>query len=114
MSARNSASACMRATIAAAKAGLIGLARAAAASHARRGIRFHCVAPALVDSQMTADLLKREGMRETAAKQNPSGRIGDPEDVARGIRFLLEPESSWINGQVLGVDGGFGSVRGLT
>jgi len=100
--------------IAAAKAGLIGLARAAAASHARRGIRFHCVAPALVDSQMTADLLKREGMRETAAKQNPSGRIGHPEDVARSIRFLLEPESSWINGQVLGVDGGFGSVRGLT
>lgn len=99
--------------IAAAKAGLIGLARAAAASHARRGIRFHCVAPALVDSQMTAGLLQREGMRDAAAKQNPSGRIGTPEDVARAIEFLMHPDNTWINAQVLGVDGGFGVVRGL-
>ena len=99
--------------IAAAKAGLIGLARAAAASHARRGIRFHCVAPALVDSQMTAGLLQREGMRDAAAKQNPSGRIGTPEDVARAIEFLMRPDNTWINAQVLGVDGGFGVVRGL-
>jgi 3-oxoacyl-[acyl-carrier protein] reductase len=99
--------------IAAAKAGLIGLARAAAASHARRGIRFHCVAPALVDSQMTAGLLQREGMRDAAAKQNPSGRIGTPDDVARAIDFLMHSDNSWINAQVLGVDGGFGVVRGL-
>jgi NAD(P)-dependent dehydrogenase (short-subunit alcohol dehydrogenase family) len=99
--------------IAAAKAGLIGLARAAAASHLRRRIRFHCVAPALVDSQMTAQLLSRDGMREAAAKQNPLGRIGTPGDVARAIAFLLDPQNDWIDGQVLGVDGGFGSLRGL-
>jgi 3-oxoacyl-[acyl-carrier protein] reductase len=100
--------------IAAAKAGLIGLARAAAASHVRRGIRFHCVAPALVESQMTAGLLQREGMREAAAKQNPSGRLGTPQDVARAIQFFLDPENSWIDAQVLGVDGGFGVIRGLS
>jgi len=99
--------------IAAAKAGLIGLARAAAATHARRGIRFHCVAPALVDSRMTASLLERAGMREAAAKQNPSGRIGEPGDVARAILFLLDPANRWIDGQVLGVDGGYGVLRGL-
>lgn len=99
--------------IAAAKAGLVGLTRSAAASHARRGIRFHCVAPALVDSQMTASLLAREGMREAAAKQNPLGRIGTPGDVARAIAFLLDPSNSWIDAQVLGVDGGFGVMRGL-
>lgn len=97
--------------IAAAKAGLIGLARAAAASNARRNIRFHCVAPALVDSQMTESLLAREGMREAAAKQNPLGRIGKPDDVARAIVFLLDPVNDWIDGQVLGVDGGYGVVR---
>jgi 3-oxoacyl-[acyl-carrier protein] reductase len=99
--------------IAAAKAGLIGLARAAAATNLRRNIRFHCVSPALVESRMTADLLARAGMREAASKQNPLGRIGRPEDVARAITFLLDPANDWIDGQVLGVDGGFGSLRGL-
>lgn len=99
--------------IAAAKAGLIGLVRAAAASNLRRNVRFHCVAPALVDSQMTSALLDRPGMRETAAGQNPSGRIGVPSDVSQAIAFLLDPSNAWINGQVLGVDGGFGRVRGL-
>ncbi len=99
--------------IAAAKAGLVGLARAAAASNARRNLRFHCVAPALVDSQMTASMLERAGMREAAAKQNPLGRIGTPGDVARAITFLLDPQNDWIDGQVLGVDGGFGVLRGM-
>ncbi|MBL9078588.1 MAG: SDR family oxidoreductase [Planctomycetes bacterium] len=99
--------------IAAAKAGLIGLARAAAATHARRGIRFHCVAPALVDSRMTQALLERPGMREAAGKQNPSGRIGTAADVARAIAFLLDPANSWLDGQVLGTDGGYGVLRPL-
>lgn len=100
--------------IAAAKAGLVGLARAASASNARRKLRFHCVAPALVDSQMTEAMLSRAGMREAAAKQNPLGRIGTPEDVARAIVFLLDPANDWIAGQVLGVDGGFGVMRGVS
>ncbi|MFO1032486.1 MAG: SDR family oxidoreductase [Planctomycetota bacterium] len=99
--------------IAAAKAGLQGLARALSATHARRGIRCHCVAPALVEAGMTKALLQRAGMREATAKQNPSGRIGAPADVARAIEFLLDPRSDWIAGQVLGVDGGFGVLRTL-
>ena len=97
--------------IAAAKAGLEGLARAAAATHARRRIRFHCVAPSLVASRMTTNLLERPGVAAAAASQNPSGRIGRPEDVARAIAFLLDPASDWLNGQTIGVDGGFGSLR---
>ncbi|MFK7742327.1 MAG: SDR family NAD(P)-dependent oxidoreductase [Planctomycetota bacterium] len=99
--------------IAAAKAGLVGLARAASASNVRRNLRFHCVAPALVDSQMTESLLSREGMREAAAKQNPLGRIGTPKDVANAILFLLDPDNDWIDAQVLGVDGGYGVLRPL-
>ncbi|MEZ6038625.1 MAG: SDR family oxidoreductase [Planctomycetota bacterium] len=79
----------------------------------RRNLRFHCAAPALVDSHMTAELLARAGMREATAKQNPLGRIGQPDDVARAIAFLLDPANAWIDGQVLGVDGGHGVLRGL-
>lgn len=99
--------------IAAAKAGIEGLARSLAATHNRRGIRAHCVAPALVESRMTADLLARAGMREAAAKLNPAGRIGAPDDVARAMAFLLDPANSWLSGQVLGVDGGQGVLRPL-
>lgn len=99
--------------IAAAKAGLIGLTRALAATHVRRGIRCHCVAPALVESRMTGSLLARPGAREAAGRQNPMGRIGAPDDVARTIVFLLDPANGWLTGQVVGVDGGFGAVRPL-
>ncbi len=97
--------------IAAAKAGVEGLTRAVAASNLRAAIRCNCVAPALVRSRMTQALLDRPGMLETVGKRNPSGRIGEAEDIARTIEFLLDPASSWINGQVLGVDGGFRALQ---
>jgi len=43
---------------------------------------------------------------------HPLGRIGQPEEIARAITFLLSPDNSWITGQVLGVDGGLAHVRG--
>ncbi|MFM1872075.1 MAG: 3-oxoacyl-[acyl-carrier-protein] reductase FabG [Planctomycetota bacterium] len=98
--------------IAAAKAGVEGLARAVAASNLRRGIRCNCVAPALVQSRMTAAMLARPGMLDTCNQRNPSGRIGEADDVARTIEFLLDPAQSWLNGQVVGIDGGFGSLQG--
>lgn len=97
--------------IAAVKAGIEGLTRAFAAGNLRRGIRCNCVAPALVASRMTQALLARPGMLDTVSARNPSGRIGRGEDIARAIEFLLDPANSWINGQVVGVDGGFGAVQ---
>ncbi len=96
--------------IAAAKAGVQGLTLAAAATYAKRGLRFNCVAPGLVDTPLTARIVGSEPAAQASLKMHALGRFGKPEDIAAAIAFLLDPAQSWITGQVLGVDGGLGSV----
>lgn len=97
--------------IAAAKAGVIGLTLSAAATYGQRGIRVNCVAPGLVRTPMTARLTANEAALTSSLAMHALGRIGEPEDVAAAIEWLLSPEQSWVTGQVLGIDGGLGSVR---
>ena len=97
--------------IAAAKAGIEGLARSAAATYAGRGLRFNVVAPGLVDTPLAERITKSERTLEHSRKMHPLGRIGVPGDIAEAINFLLGPESDWITGQVLGIDGGLGATR---
>ncbi len=97
--------------IAAAKAGVIGLARAAAASYAGRGIRVNCVAPGLVRTGLTQRLTASEASLKASTALHALGRIGEPAEIASAIVWLLDPEQSWVTGQVLGVDGGLASVR---
>ncbi len=96
--------------IASAKAGVEGLARAAAASYARWKVRVNAVAPGLVRTPLSAALWSSEARARAAAERHPLGRLGEPDDVALAIAGLLE--STWITGQVLGVDGGLAAVRG--
>lgn len=96
--------------IAAAKAGILGLARSASATYANRGIRFNCVSPGLVKSEMTRKLWETEAAAEISAGMHALGRLGEPNDIASAISFLLDPTNSWITGQCLGVDGGLGSI----
>jgi NAD(P)-dependent dehydrogenase (short-subunit alcohol dehydrogenase family) len=96
--------------IAAAKAGVIGLTLSAAATYASRGLRFNCVAPGLVATPMTAPITSTEKSRQFSTAMHALGRIGEPSDVASAIEWLLDPAQSWITGQVIGVDGGLGSV----
>jgi 3-oxoacyl-[acyl-carrier protein] reductase len=98
--------------IAAAKAGVIGLTLSAAATYAPRGLRFNCVAPGLVRTPMTARLTSSEGSLRASTAMHPIGRIGEPEDVAAGIAWLLDPRNSWVTGQVIGIDGGLADLRG--
>lgn len=100
--------------IAAAKSGVEGLALAASASYASKGIRVNCVAPGMTKTALTAKLLQSEVMAKASAVMHPLGRIGTPEDVASAIDWLLDPEQSWITGQVLGVDGGLSRIRSRT
>jgi 3-oxoacyl-[acyl-carrier protein] reductase len=97
--------------IAAAKAGIEGLTRAAAASGAPRGIRVNAVAPGLTRTPLTEGLLSAPASETASVAMHALGRLGEPEDVARAIAWLLDPAQSWVTGQVLGVDGGLGSVR---
>lgn len=97
--------------IAAAKAGIIGLAQAAAATYASYDLRINVVAPGMVKSPLTDALLNNQLVAKASTAMHALGRIGEPADIARAILFFLNTENSWITGQVLAVDGGLSSVR---
>lgn len=97
--------------IAAAKAGVIGLTLSAAATYASRNVRVNCVAPGLVDTPLAARITSSETAAKASAAMHALGRIGRPDEVASGIVWFLDPENAWVTGQVLGIDGGLGSVR---
>jgi NAD(P)-dependent dehydrogenase (short-subunit alcohol dehydrogenase family) len=97
--------------IAAAKAGLIGLTLSAAATYARHQIRINCVAPGLVRTPLAEPILRSESALKYSTALHPLGRIGEPDEVASAIRWLMQPEQAWITGQVLGADGGLASVQ---
>ena len=97
--------------IAAAKAGVTGLTLAAAASYASHGIRVNCVAPGLVRTPLTARLTASAAALKTSSAMHPLGRVGEPEEVASALAWLLDPAQSWLTGQILGVDGGLATVR---
>lgn len=96
--------------IAAAKAGINGLTRSAAATYASRGIRVNAIAPGLVKSNMTKALWDTPAAESTSMAMHPLGRLGNPKDVASAIEWLLQPANNWITGQVIGIDGGLATI----
>jgi 3-oxoacyl-[acyl-carrier protein] reductase len=91
---------------AASKAGIIGFTKSLAKELGSRNVRANVVAPGYITTALT-DVLPEE-VTKGMLDQTPLGRLGDPEDVARAVRFLCSDAASFITGEVLLVDGGLG------
>jgi len=90
-----------QANYSAAKAGLIGTSRAIASEVARLGIRVNVVAPGIIKTEMIKDI-----PRNIIKEMIPMARAGQPEEVAKVVRFLCSEDASYITGQVISVNGG--------
>lgn len=89
------------------KSGVEGLVRGAALELGKLNIRVNAVRPGLVKTDTTKDgLFKNEPVIAQFVAEKPLGRTGVPDDIAAGVRYLAGPESSWVTGQSLGIEGG--------
>ncbi|MBK6637247.1 MAG: SDR family oxidoreductase [Rhodocyclaceae bacterium] len=99
--------------VAAAKAGVEGLGRAAAATYAANGIRVNVVAPGIMETPATTGILDSQVARDAAARQYPLPGIGSADELAGLMAWLLSPAAARVTGQVWSLDGGFSSIRPL-
>ena len=95
-----------QANYSAAKAGLIGMAKALAIEEGRYGITVNCVAPGFMETEMVQALATYETIRERAIQMQPIKRVGKPVDIADAVAFLASDRASFITGEVLHVTGG--------
>ncbi|MBD0353965.1 MAG: 3-oxoacyl-[acyl-carrier-protein] reductase [Rubrobacteraceae bacterium] len=93
-----------QANYAASKAGIIGFTKSVAREVAQRGITVNAVAPGYVETELTGGL--PEGVKEQILAQVPSGRFGEPKEVAEVVAFLSGEGAGYITGQTIAVDGG--------
>jgi 3-oxoacyl-[acyl-carrier protein] reductase len=95
-----------QANYSAAKAGLIGMAKALAIEQGRYGITVNCVAPGFMETEMVQALPTYETIKERAIQAQPIKRVGRPDDIADAVTFLASERASFISGEVLHVTGG--------
>lgn len=96
---------------AASKAAVLQLTRALAIDAADRGIRVNAIAPGFIRTDFNAALWENDELRGWVLDATPAGRLGTPADLLGAVRFLLGPESQFITGTCLGIDGGFLTSR---
>jgi 3-oxoacyl-[acyl-carrier protein] reductase len=94
----------------AAKAGIAMLTKIAALELAQAGIRVNAIAPGIVVTGMTAEVVQDPGFVKLWTDAIPLGRLGQPDDIADVVLFLSNPQSRWVTGQIIATDGG-GSLR---
>ena len=98
------------ASVAASKGALEGLARSLAAEWSPK-VRVNVIAPSITDTPLANRFLNNDAKKEKASLRHPLKRIGTTEDVAQLATFLLTDKSSWMTGQVLGLDGGMSTLN---
>jgi NAD(P)-dependent dehydrogenase (short-subunit alcohol dehydrogenase family) len=97
-----------RAIYHASKHGVIGLTRSAALEYASRGIRVNAICPGAIETPMVADMMVREKIsQEDLLRNQPTGRLGRPEEIASAVLWLCSPGAGFVVGHALSVDGGY-------
>lgn len=97
-------------SVAAAKGAIEGFSKALAAEYAPK-VRINTIAPSLVDTPLAKRLLSNDRKREMMAERHPMKRVGEASDIADIAVFLLSEKSSWMTGQIVGVDGGISTLN---
>lgn len=97
-------------SVAASKGAIEGFAKALAAEYAP-SFRVNVIAPSLTDTPLASKLLSNEEKKEKMGARHPLKRVGTEEDIANLASFLLREESSWMTGQILGIDGGTSTLN---
>lgn len=97
-------------SVAAAKGAIEGFAKSMAAEYAPK-IRVNVVAPSLVDTPLATRLLNNDRKREMMSERHPLKRVGEASDIANIALFLLGDNSTWMTGQIVGVDGGMSTLN---
>jgi 3-oxoacyl-[acyl-carrier protein] reductase len=95
-----------QANYSAAKAGLIGMAKALAQEEGRYGVTVNCVAPGFMETEMVKALPTYETIKDRALQMQPVKRVGQPDDIADAVAFLASERAGFISGEVLHVTGG--------
>lgn len=101
----------MHSSVSVAKSAVEGLTKSLAAELTPFNVRVNAIAPSLTDTPMAGFLLADDAKREAASKRHPLNRYGTPGDIAGMAAYLLTDQASWITGQIIGVDGGMGSLK---
>lgn len=99
------------ASISASKSAVEGLTKSLAAELSAQKIRVNAIAPSLTDTNLASQLLSTPEKREASGKRHPLQRVGNADEIAKMVEFLLSENSSWITGQIIGIDGGMSSVK---
>ena len=102
------------ASVATAKGAVEGLIRSLAAEYAASGIRFNCIAPSLVNTPLARNLTKTPSKLEAISNRHRLNRIGEADEIAGLVKYLVSDDASWMTGQVLHLDGGLSSIKELT
>jgi len=100
------------ASVAASKGAIEGLGRSLAAEWAPT-VRVNTIAPSLVQTDLAARLIRTEKQIEASAQRHPLKRIGQAQDIAACVSYLISEQSSWVSGQVHKIDGGMSSIKTL-
>ena len=88
----------------ASKAGIVAMSKSLAMEYAKKNLNINCISPGFIKTAMTAQI--NEKFKENIISKIPSGRLGEPEDVANAVLFLASSKSDYINGETLHVNGG--------